>query len=85
MKHRNLNHQGLTLAAIDNIIERGLLPDWVPLLLEIEKDPFGDAAKRTLAICEAHEVYGTTSVFRKFVHDKREQALEVSPRQVVLR
>lgn len=85
MEHRNLNHQDLTLAAIDNIIERGELPDWVPLLRAIESDPFGDVAEKTLRICKANQVYGSTAVFRKFVESKR--ALSGSPnnRQAVLR
>lgn len=31
MKHRHLNHQGFTLAAIDDVIERGDLLDWASL------------------------------------------------------
>jgi len=28
MQHRHLNHQDFTLAAIDDVIGRGRLPDW---------------------------------------------------------
>lgn len=31
MLHRHLNHQDLTLAAIDDIISRGRLADWAEL------------------------------------------------------
>jgi hypothetical protein len=31
MLHRHLNHQRLTLAAIDDVISRGLWRDWVEL------------------------------------------------------
>ena len=28
MRHRHLNHSAYTLAAIDDVINRGTLPDW---------------------------------------------------------
>ena len=31
MKHRHINHETFTLAAIDDIIERGSRTDWVEL------------------------------------------------------
>lgn len=31
MKHRHLTHEGFTLAAIDDIIARGRLQDWLEL------------------------------------------------------
>ena len=31
MKHRHLNHQDLTLAAIDDVIARGKRADWLEL------------------------------------------------------
>ena len=71
MQHRNLNHQNFTLAAIDNIIERGLIPDWGPLMEAIASDPFGEIAKKTLSICENHHVYGGTAVFEAFVTKAR--------------
>jgi len=71
MQHRNLNHHGFTLAAIDNIIERGLIPDWEPLMRAIASDPFGEIARKTLSVCENHRVYGGTSVFEEFVAKSR--------------
>ncbi len=38
MKHRHLNHDDLTFAAIDSIIERGAWRDWLRLAREIRKD-----------------------------------------------
>jgi hypothetical protein len=35
MIHRHLNHQNYTLAAIDDIISRGLWVDWVDMHKEI--------------------------------------------------
>jgi hypothetical protein len=31
MEHRHLTHQGYTLAAIDDVIARGRLQDWIEL------------------------------------------------------
>lgn len=39
MKHRHLNHEGFTLAAIDNIIARGKWDDWGDLRLAVLTDP----------------------------------------------
>ncbi len=85
MEHRNLNHKDLTLAAIDNIIERGELPDWVPLLRAIERDPYGDVASKTLRICKAREVYGSTAVFRRFVETKRARSETPNVLQAVVK
>lgn len=51
MQHRHLNHENLTLAAIDNIIARGGRHDWVEL-----RDATADAAivQKILWICNAH-------------------------------
>ena len=51
MKHRHLNHETLTLAAIDNIIARGSRHDWVEL-----RKATADTAivQKILSICNAH-------------------------------
>lgn len=85
MEHRNLNHQDLTLAAIDNILERGELPDWLPLLQAIKKDPHGDVAEKTLRICSSHEVYGSSAVFLKFVETQRTLCTEPTIRKAVVK
>lgn len=38
MHHRHLNHEGFTLAAIDDIIARGLMRDWLELRAAALKD-----------------------------------------------
>ena len=35
MQHRHLNHQDFTLAAIDDVIDRGTLEDWLELRREV--------------------------------------------------
>jgi len=38
MLHRHLNHQGFTLAAIDDVIARGQLQDWIELRKALKDD-----------------------------------------------
>ena len=52
MKHRHLNHDRFTTAAIEDILERGRLPDWAPLIAAIRADPFGTVANKTLRLCD---------------------------------
>lgn len=50
MDHRHLNHQHrLTLAAIDDIISRGLWRDWYELRRAILRDP--ELLEKVLVIC----------------------------------
>ncbi len=39
MKHRHLNHQDFTLAAIDDCIGRGRVKDWAELRRAVLNDP----------------------------------------------
>lgn len=39
MLHRHLNHERLTLAAIDDVIARGRWDDWKELRLAVLEDP----------------------------------------------
>lgn len=39
MLHRHLNHQRYTLAAIDDVISRGLWQDWAELRAALLADP----------------------------------------------
>jgi hypothetical protein len=49
MLHRHLNHQDLTLAAIDDIIARGKRADWAELRRALLADP--QLAGRILRVC----------------------------------
>lgn len=52
MEHRHLNHQQLTPAAIDDIIQHGKRKDWEDLRLALLSDPgLGDVMLR---ICSAY-------------------------------
>jgi hypothetical protein len=63
MKHRHLTHEEFTVAAIEDILARGRMPDWVPLILAIREDPFGEIAEKTHRLCE-QPLYGAP-VFRR--------------------
>jgi hypothetical protein len=52
MLHRHLNHQTLTLAAIDDIIDRGRKRDWLALRGAIVQDP--SIRERIKKVCDAH-------------------------------
>ncbi len=49
MLHRHLNHQGYTLAAIDDVIARGKRADWAELRSALLADPA--LAGRILTVC----------------------------------
>jgi len=69
MKHRHLVEQGLTAAAIEDILDRGEMPDWQPLIDAIWADPYGEIAERTREICERsreYPLYGAP-VFRRVI------------------
>ena len=51
MQHRHLNHQGFTLTAIDDTIDRGGLEDWV----QLRREALGDHTllRKVLRVCAA--------------------------------
>lgn len=49
MKHRHLNHQGFTLAAIDDFIDRGTDDDWAELREAALRDP--SVLEKVLRVC----------------------------------
>ena len=52
MRHRHLNHEGLTLAAVDDVIDRGSLNDWLDLRAAVVDDQ--NVREDVLRICAAH-------------------------------
>jgi hypothetical protein len=69
MKHRHLVHEDFTHAAIEDILARGKLPDWIPLMDAINQDPFGEVATKTEALCD--RPLFAAPVFRRFLHNAR--------------
>jgi hypothetical protein len=51
MRHRNLNHSRLTLAAIDDVIDRGQRGSWAFLLAAVDASP--EIRSRVLRVCKA--------------------------------
>ncbi len=70
MKHRHLNHEEFTVAAIEDILARGQAPDWVPLITIIRAAPCGEVAEKTLALCE-RPLFGAP-VFRRVLAAARQ-------------
>jgi hypothetical protein len=52
MRHRHLNHNRLTLAAIDDVIDRGQRESWASLLTAVDASP--EIRSRVLRVCAAH-------------------------------
>lgn len=66
MRHRYLvDDVGYTTAAIDDILDRGSLDDW----LDLRDAAKGDKAiaDRIERVCRAHEMYGTSALWLEIV------------------
>lgn len=79
MKHRHLNHECLTLAAIDDILDRGHLPDWLELFACIDKDPFGPVAQRIEEVAQRGVHYGRDALVLKKIERVRGASIERVP------
>ena len=51
--HRHLNHEEMTIAAIDDIIGRGKREDWIDLRRRFLASP-NDLKSRIIAACQGH-------------------------------
>lgn len=51
MQHRHLNHEQYTLAAIDDVIDRGKRQDWAALRQAALADP--TVMSKVLRVCES--------------------------------
>jgi DNA-binding XRE family transcriptional regulator len=58
-------------AAIDDLLERGDLEAWAPLLRAIAADPWGLTAETVLRLCDAHPAYGTSALWRAWIERRR--------------
>jgi hypothetical protein len=72
MRHRHLTHEAFTLAAIEDILARGSMPDWAPLVRAIEADPHGEVAEKTLRICTTRDIYGSSKLFNRLIQSARQ-------------
>ena len=74
MKHRHLTHETFTLAAIDDILDRGALRDWAPLLREVRRHPTGATAQRVSRVLRHHRMYGTTNAWSRFLERQQRRS-----------
>lgn len=70
MYHRHLNHQQLTLAAIDDVIARGKRRDWATLRQAALQDRA--VFEKVLRVCQAHiaDPYAQRYHFWKYYADR---------------
>jgi DNA-binding XRE family transcriptional regulator len=59
-------------AAIDDLLDRGDLEAWTPLLRAAGKDPWGPLAETILRLCDAHSMYGTSTLWRTWIERRRQ-------------
>jgi hypothetical protein len=71
MRHRHLHHQGLTLAALDDLIENGTLADWRPVLARVRREPDGPVAARLAELLGARDYEESGSLWRAFLDQAR--------------
>jgi hypothetical protein len=77
MRHRHLDYPDETPvadlgpAALDDLLDRGDLDTWGPLLGEIRRDPHGALADRVLRLGDAHPLYGTSRLWRSWIARQR--------------
>ena len=72
MKHRHLNHEDLTLAAIDDVIERGKRADWVALRRALVADP--EIRARVVRVCERRIIDPYAQRFQLWWHYARQRS-----------
>lgn len=75
MRHRHLNHEEYSPAAIDDILERGDVATWRELARALADDPFGEVAQATARILEHRHYYGSTMLWKTLLAQlQRERA-----------
>lgn len=73
MIHRHLDIpegtpvESLGAAAIDDLLDRGDLTDWVPLARAIAAEPGGRLADLVIHLCDAHPMYGTSLLWKSWI------------------
>ena len=80
MKHRHLDYppdtpvEELPSAALVDLLERGDLSDWRPVVVAIARDPYGDLADRVLELVDRFPMYGTSPLLRAWIERARASA-----------
>lgn len=77
MIHRHLDYPGdtpvdeLGAAAIDDLLDRGDLEDWAPLVRSIAAHPYGKLAETVLSLCASNPMYGTSRLWTDWIESLR--------------
>ena len=57
----------LPLAAVYDLLDRGDLDDWRPLLRQFERDPDGELSRAVARLVDAYPIYGTSPLLRAWI------------------
>ena len=77
MRHRHLDIpsstkvEDLGLGALDDLLDRGDLGDWKPLLHAVARDPWGSVSQRILHLVDRHPMQGTSALWRSWIETRR--------------
>ncbi|MDP2955852.1 MAG: helix-turn-helix transcriptional regulator [Longimicrobiales bacterium] len=77
MRFRHLDYgsdtpvSAMGAAALDDLLDRGDLEAWAPIVRLIQRDPWCPTADTVLRLCDAHSMYGTSALFRTWIHGAR--------------
>ncbi len=80
MIHRHLDVpadtpvEAMPLAAIHDLLDRGDLDDWRPLLRHIERSPHGPLALAVARLVDAYPMYGTSPLLRAWIERCRNRS-----------
>lgn len=71
--------------ALATAIDRGLVPDWQPILVDIRRSPWGPVARRVERYLDMRDAGGAGRLFRLTIDRAREQADRNDREQVAAR
>ena len=80
MKHRHLDYapdtpvEALSSAVLHDLLDRGDLADWRPVLAAIDMDPEGDLAQRVMDLLDRFPMDGTSALLRAWIDRARAAA-----------
>jgi DNA-binding XRE family transcriptional regulator len=81
MIHRHLDIpagtsvEKMPLAAVHDLLERGDLDDWRPVLRQIENAPRGETAQAVARLVDAYPMYGTSPLLRAWIERCRNRRM----------
>ncbi|MEX2624735.1 MAG: hypothetical protein WD651_13535 [Acidimicrobiia bacterium] len=73
MIHRHLEYPAAAdpeqwpTAALADVLDRGDLDDWKPLLVAIGREPYGTVAEKVSRLIDAFPMYGTSPLWRAYL------------------